>query len=178
LQANELSTDVFFSTTLNPHLQGLAPQSGETARFGVTKEAEGKLVGVNVQLMRSGSAMQPPMPQVMLQMMPKMLPQMQSQQYKGQVKSYNAEKGWGFLVSSAMGQDVFFSLRTNPHLTDMDIQPGVPVTFSVSVEVEKGKLMAENVAIGAGGNGKGKQGKGGGKAATRDRSRSPHAFGW
>eukprot|EP00397_Hematodinium_sp_SG-2012_P008991 GEMP01009063.1.p1 GENE.GEMP01009063.1~~GEMP01009063.1.p1 ORF type:complete len:866 (+),score=180.81 GEMP01009063.1:42-2639(+) len=66
------------------------------------------------------------------------------QVYQGKIKSYNADKCWGFISCKELG-DVFYSLRLNPHMQLFDaITPSSFVEFELSAE-DTGKKAAINI---------------------------------
>lgn len=74
--------------------------------------------------------------------------QAHGRQYHGQVKSYNADKGWGFIACdetmAAYGKDIFLYTRV---LAGHVPTPGEAVTFSVAIS-DQGRPEASDVSFG------------------------------
>ena len=65
---------------------------------------------------------------------------------KGAVKSFNAQKGYGFIQPSGSGKDVFVHISAVERAGLSSLNEGRPVEFEV-VE-NRGKSSAENLKLG------------------------------
>jgi len=77
---------------------------------------------------------------------------MPGRQFSGQVKSFNNEKGWGFIsgeeVFQAFGKDIFLNAR---ELGGNAPTTGEQVTFTVEIDHD-GQPQAKNASLGLGGS--------------------------
>jgi len=85
--------------------------------------------------------------------------------YSGEIKSFNAAKGFGFLACQTLEGDVYFQARDIPAHLQIAPLVGMRGTFNVHV-TQDGKNQARNMKLAQGGMGGMKGGKGGGKAPT------------
>lgn len=66
---------------------------------------------------------------------------------QGYVKSYVMAKRWGFLKTDLFEDDVMFSVRNNPHLEGVEIEPGRQLTFTLTESTKRpGAFEATDVA--------------------------------
>merc|ERR1712217_27984 len=70
-------------------------------------------------------------------------------QYRGSVKSFREERGWGFIagdeVLEVFGKDIFLSRR---ELGSQVASVGAQVSFSVAIDSYDGQPQAKEVALG------------------------------
>jgi len=132
IQCDDLDGDVFFGRrNLPTELQAnevYTPASGFTLKdytvsFDLVQTADGKNQAQNLVLSNDGG-----------------------QPYIGIVKSWNAMKGFGFLVSSMIEGDVWFGKRGVPMELQNAPLKDATVSFSVS-HTEDGKPRADNMVI-------------------------------
>lgn len=72
-------------------------------------------------------------------------------QHHGTIKSFNAQKGFGFIASPGMGEDIFFSKTELPqHMNPDDMGHGMATGVSVSFELmpsPDGRLKAQRLSF-------------------------------
>ena len=61
---------------------------------------------------------------------------------EGQVKSYNAERGFGFIAMGGKSKDLFFHIKDLP---ERQIQPQVGERFKFMITEDAGKLKADRI---------------------------------
>lgn len=61
---------------------------------------------------------------------------------EGQVKSYNAERGFGFIAIDGKSKDLFFHIKDLP---ERQIQPQVGERFKFMITEDAGKLKADRI---------------------------------
>ena len=63
----------------------------------------------------------------------------------GTVKMFNVEKGYGFIVNAAGGEDVFFHFSAIRTVGEKNPTVGQKVTFDLERDAKSNKMRASNV---------------------------------
>jgi len=122
--------DVFL---LRNHISGGVISPGSLVSFKVTMGAKGPQA-VDVHILPDGAVSIDGMP---------------GKQFGGYIKSFNAEKGWGFItgdeIQESFGKDIFINKR---ELGGHTPEQGEPVQFHVELDND-GQPQAKNISFGA-----------------------------
>lgn len=156
-----MEADVYFKVaTMPPKLQEMGEEAvGKQISFELTFTADGKPQCRNAKLVGGGTAMgaKRAMPNAWQEdnsakrlragaeadttnLPPTGVP------LEGTIKSYNQAKGWGFIVSEGMPQDVYFKSHSLPQHVQGETLVGASVNFSLKYTPD-GKPQAEEISV-------------------------------